>query len=103
MQIHLTQPFTRIASLVARRYQDQIRRESSVTLAQRFAALDHGLPPRTTSVFGRRLQITVAPDRDDPLEQLWHLPAGREPKIGSELSGLPPRAAENDLGPAWGR
>ncbi len=89
MQIRPIHAFTRITSLVARRYQDQIRRENEVTLAQRFAALDHGLAPPTVSVFGGGLQITAVPDRDDPLEQLWRLPAGREAKIDSELHDLP--------------
>jgi hypothetical protein len=62
----------------------QIRRDSEVTLGQRFAALDHGLAPSTPSVFGGGLPITVVPDRDDPLEQLWHLPSRQGPKIGSE-------------------
>jgi hypothetical protein len=84
MQIHPTQPFIRIASLVACRYQDQIRRDSEVTLGQQFAAHDHGLAPRTTSVFGGGLPLTVIPDRDDPLEQLWHLHARQGQKIGTK-------------------
>lgn len=94
MQIHPTQPLIRIASLAARRYQDQIRRDSEVTLGQRFAALDHGLAPRTTSVFGGGLRITVVPDRDDPLEQLWHLPAGQKPE--HRLRTLRPHAGTQD-------
>lgn len=72
-----TKPLIRIASLLARHYQDQIRRDSEVTLRQRFAALDHGLAPSRTSAFGGGPPITVLPDRDDPLEQLWRLAARR--------------------------
>jgi hypothetical protein len=91
MQINPAQPFLRIASLVARRYQDQIRRDSEVILGQRFAALDHGLAPTGTSVFGGGLPITVIPDRDDPLEQLWHLPACQGRQVGSQPDEDPSR------------
>lgn len=84
MQINPAQRFLRIVSLIARRYQDQIRRDSEVMLGQRFAALDHGLVPTGTSVFGGGLPLTVVPDRADPLEQLWHLPARQGRQVDSE-------------------
>ena len=83
MQINPTHPFVRMASFVARRYQDQIRREIAVTLGQRFVALDYGLAPTRASVLGGGLPITVVPDRVDPLEQLWHLPGRHGRKVVS--------------------
>jgi|GEM_PF-4693068 len=99
MQINPTQPFIRIASLLARRYQDQIRRDSEATLRQRFAALDHGLAPSTTSVLGGGLPITVVPDRDDPLERLWKLPSRQERKVGSKTYDNPMSQTQDRLRP----
>jgi len=77
MQISTSRPVRWVASRVARAYQDQIRRDNEAALRQQFAALDHGLVPTTTSVFGGGVPITLAPSRTDPLEALWRLPARR--------------------------
>jgi hypothetical protein len=88
MEINPTRPFIRIASLLARLYQEQISRDNEATLRRQFAALDHGLPPTTTSVFGPGLPITVLPNPGDPLERLWHLPASwrrSSPRAAGEI------------------
>ena len=77
MQISTSRPVRRTASRIARAYQDQIRRDNEAALRQQFAALDHGLVPTTTSVFGGSVPVTVVPSRTDPLEALWRLPARR--------------------------
>jgi hypothetical protein len=90
MQINPTRPFIRMASLAARLYQDQMRKDNATTLQQQFAALDCGRTP-TRSVFGGGVPITMVPNRDDPLERLWHLPtrpeaASRPPKQRNDAS-----------------
>jgi hypothetical protein len=61
MQISASRPVRRMASRVARAYQDQIRRDNESALRQQFAALDHGLVPTPTSIFGGGVPITVTP------------------------------------------
>jgi hypothetical protein len=67
----------RMASGLARWYQDQLRRDNEVALGQRFAALDLGLARSTSSAFGGGAPITLVADRDDPLEQVWRLRSRR--------------------------
>ena len=83
VQISISRPARRMASRVARAYQDQIRRDNEAILRHQFAALDYGLVPTTTSVFGGGPPITSAPSRTDPLEALWRLPARPAPAPSS--------------------
>lgn len=93
MQINLARPLIRMASVIARRYHDQMRRENEATLRQQFAALDYGLVPATTPDWGRGLPVTTTPNRNDPLEQLWHLPARNEASVRphNQTTGRPAR------------
>jgi hypothetical protein len=74
----LTRPVLRLLSPFRRLSQDQIRRDHETTLRQRFAVLDYGLPPTTTSLFGPGLPITVLPNPGDPIGRLWQLPARKQ-------------------------
>jgi len=56
---------SRLAHRVVRAYREQLAREDEALLITRFAALDRSIGQTQSRI----------PDRADPLEQLWRLPA----------------------------
>jgi|SRR5579863_2557792 len=93
MRINPTERVTRIAARVARHYQDQIRRETERALSERFAALDHGIVTAATSIFSGGIPVTVVPDPDDPLEQVWRLTCHQARRVSSDARAKPPGLA----------
>jgi hypothetical protein len=65
----------RLADGIASAYRRQIDSEHQTAIRDQFAALDQGI--RFTSALARRRHPAPGPrpNRDDPLERLWQLPA----------------------------
>jgi hypothetical protein len=69
--LHSRFPPLRLIRGLARAYREQLRRDNHVLVLNRFAGLDRALGVATA-----RLRP------DDPLEQLWRLPASARPQPG---------------------